>query len=520
MHCVFKKALIASCAITSLCALLSSCSTESPIATGTSLQKSAAANSGTGAVRIINPPDSAFITVSIYQPLNGAIVFRGDPVTIAASAWAIDSQSHITRVVFYKNGVRLGVDYTAPYEFLWRDTTRGVFTLLAKAFDSKGDSGISAPVIITRQDGFIVLSAPLDSQIVPLGDSVVILAKAAGTQFHTIKNVKFYRNTTLMTTMTAPPYRYVWRNPAVGVYRITAIAVDTKGMLDTSNAATIYIKKIPPVVSIGEPANNSMVKAGSTITISAWAYTPDSGGSISYVKIYRNGRLLTTDYSSPYTYTWTNAALGVYALTAVASNSHGVLGYSDTVKVSVVSKIPAIAITAPASGDTFAPNTPVTVQTSLTDFGSVAYVRFLVDSMGYAFVDSIAPYTAEIGLAPGYHTISAVAVVAPGVEYSAIPVYIIVQEYQAPSVSITSPKDSSSFSSPQSITIQATASSANGSIRQVQFFRDSLFLGADSTSPYAYTWVRPPKGSYELRATATDSYGAVGTSQRVLVTIR
>jgi hypothetical protein len=47
-----------------------------------------------------------------------------------------------------------------------------------------------------------------------------------------------------------------------------------------------------------------------------------------------------------------------------------------------------------------------------------------------------------------------------------------------------------------------------------------VFLGIDSTSPYAYTWVRPPRGSYTLRASAIDSYGVMGWSQNVRITVR
>jgi hypothetical protein len=44
----------------------------------------------------------------------------------------------------------------------------------------------------------------------------------------------------------------------------------------------------------------------------------------------------------------------------------------DTVRVAVVSKIPTIAITSPASGDSFPPTARIPVQTSLIDFSGVA----------------------------------------------------------------------------------------------------------------------------------------------------
>jgi|GEM_PF-2176403 len=479
--------------------------------------------------------------VWISQPMNGDVVFRGDTVKISASAWPVDSspKGGISRVLFSVNGIPIGVDSITPYECSWINTAVGVFAVTAKAIGFNGDTGISAPDTVTSLEGFIRLSAPRDSQVFQVGDSVIIAAKAGGVRFHTIRNVMVYRNNALIATLTTAPYQYTWKNAAQGDYRIKAIAVDAKGMQDTSNTVRISILRIPPTVYISEPADNAMVKVGSSITISAWAYAPDSGsGSISSVKFYRNGRLLTTDYTAPYSYTWTNAQLGVYTLTAVAANSRGVLGYSNSVKVSVLSKIPTIAVTAPANGDSFPPTAQIPVQTSLTDLSGVKYVAFVIDSQNFAGQDSSVPYTTAItGLTPGYHTISAVAVTRSGVRYSSNPVYIFVKDYVLPSVSMARPTDGSSFTRPQSIALQAAASSVNGPIQYVQFFLETgasgvdtthpgidtasqVFLGIDSTSPYAYTWVRPPRGSYTLRASAIDSYGVMGWSQNVRITVR
>jgi hypothetical protein len=82
-----------------------------------------------------------------------------------------------------------------------------------------------------------------------------------------------------------------------------------------------------------------------------------------------------------------------------------------------------------------------------------------------------------------------------------------------PAISITSPASGSTFSAPASITINATASDADGTVSKVEFFNGSTKLGEDATSPYTYTWANVDGGSYTIRAVAIDDRGGQATAQ-------
>lgn len=82
-----------------------------------------------------------------------------------------------------------------------------------------------------------------------------------------------------------------------------------------------------------------------------------------------------------------------------------------------------------------------------------------------------------------------------------------------PAISITSPASGSSFANPASITINATASDADGVVSKVEFYNGSTKLGEDATSPYTYTWANVGGGTYSVRAVATDDRGAQATAQ-------
>jgi hypothetical protein len=94
----------------------------------------------------------------------------------------------------------------------------------------------------------------------------------------------------------------------------------------------------------------------------------------------------------------------------------------------------------------------------------------------------------------------------------------IVPVTTAPSVSITSPSNNATFNVPVNITINATASDADG-ISKVEFFQGSTKLSESSTSPYSFVWNNPAGGSYALTTKATDGLGAVTTSSTVNITV-
>lgn len=90
---------------------------------------------------------------------------------------------------------------------------------------------------------------------------------------------------------------------------------------------------------------------------------------------------------------------------------------------------------------------------------------------------------------------------------------------QPPVVSITSPADGASFTPGSNITINATATDADGTVSNVEFFNGATKLGEDDTSPYSFTWNSVPAGSYTLTARATDNGSASTTSGAVNITV-
>jgi len=90
----------------------------------------------------------------------------------------------------------------------------------------------------------------------------------------------------------------------------------------------------PPTVAFTVPADNAAFTVGDAITLTATA--TDADGTVASVKFYDGTTLLTTDNSSPYTYSWTNATAGSHTVKAVATDNSGITAeVTITVKVNV-----------------------------------------------------------------------------------------------------------------------------------------------------------------------------------------
>ncbi len=89
----------------------------------------------------------------------------------------------------------------------------------------------------------------------------------------------------------------------------------------------------PPTVALTSPANNATFTAPAAVSIAATA--SDANGSVTKVAFYQNGNLLGEDTTSPYAYDWSNIAVGVYSLTAVATDNQSATTTSAAILITI-----------------------------------------------------------------------------------------------------------------------------------------------------------------------------------------
>ncbi|HKQ53664.1 MAG TPA: LamG-like jellyroll fold domain-containing protein [Pyrinomonadaceae bacterium] len=90
---------------------------------------------------------------------------------------------------------------------------------------------------------------------------------------------------------------------------------------------------------------------------------------------------------------------------------------------------------------------------------------------------------------------------------------------QPPSVSLTKPAHNATFGRGTTVTLAATAADADGGLQKVEFFEGPNKLGEDATAPYSIAWSNVKAGNYFITARATDSNGAMTTSNGAYIAV-
>ena len=89
----------------------------------------------------------------------------------------------------------------------------------------------------------------------------------------------------------------------------------------------------------------------------------------------------------------------------------------------------------------------------------------------------------------------------------------------APTIMLNTPTNGAAFNVPVNILLQATASDSDGTITKVEFFQNNVKIGESTTSPFSFTWINVPAGSYTLTARAIDNGFATAMSSNVQITV-
>lgn len=148
--------------------------------------------------------------------------------------------------------------------------------------------------------------------------------------------------------------------------------------------------------------------------------------------------------------------------------------------------------------------------------GSVAKIEFY-DGLKLGEV-TVPPYNFIWKNAPnGPHTLTAVVMDATGRSITSSAIHVTVSA--SPTVAITSPASGATITSPASVTLQATASDADGTVAKVEFFQGDTKLGEDTTAPYSFVWNNIQSGSYVLTARVTDNVGLTSGSAPVALRV-
>ncbi|WP_375764765.1 Ig-like domain-containing protein [Archangium gephyra] len=346
--------------------------------------------------------------------------------TVLVSATASDNLG-VARVEFYAEGTLIGTDTSSPYEVSWNSAslTDGVRLLNAKAYDSAGNAGTSASILVyldnTPPD--VAIASPAQEAL--LRGTAVITATASDNQG--MARVEFYDGATLLGTDATSPYQVSWNtaSAANGAHSLTAKAFDSAGNVGTSDAVTVTLDNTAPTTALTAPAQGASVRG--IVAVSA---TASDNLGVDRVEFYAGTTLLGTSTTAPYVVSWDTTALAsgsTVTLTTKAYDTAGNVTVSAARTVTVDPTAPTVAITSPANGASFPIFTfSTTIQASASDNVGVTQVVFY-DGGAVLGTDTSAPYSFSWNLlsaAKGTHTLTAKAYDAAGNVTTSAPISV------------------------------------------------------------------------------------------------
>src|SRR5215217_330419 len=474
----------------------------------------------------VNVIANALPTVNLTSPANNFIFTAGSNLAISMSAG--DADGTVSQVQVYQGATLLGTATAAGngiYNYTWSNVTAGNYSLTAKATDNRGAVTNSAAInVIANALPAASITSPTNNSTFTAGTNLAITVSASDAD-GTVSQVQVYQGTTLLGTATAAGggvYNYTWNNVTAGAYSLTAKATDNRGALTTSTAVNVSSNpNNAPSASITVPASNFTFAAGSNLSISVTA--ADADGTISQVQIYQGATLLgaaTAAGNGVYNYTWLNVAAGSYNLTAKATDNLGAITTSTAISI-IANALPTASITGPANNFIFpsGSNLPISVTAADAD-GTISQVQVYQGAtlLGAATAagGGVYNYTWP-NVAYGSYVLTAKATDNRGAITTSANVNVI--SNAPPTVSITLPATNTIFTTPASITLNASASDADGTISQVQFYQGTTLIGTATAPPFTATWPNVAYNSYSLTAKATDNYGATTTSGAVNVIV-
>ncbi len=460
--------------------------------------------------------------VSLTAPAKGSVWKVGTNITLSATATDADGTNKL--VEFFANGFRLGEDASLPFSLIWSNVAVGSYELTAVTadnFNAKATSGVVNITVVSNLLPTVSLTSPTANATLKAGTNVTLTAAATDSD-GTIARVEFFAGADKIGGKTNSPFSVVWSNLVVGSYTFLAIATDNAGGAATSAPVSIsVVTNFRPVVLITSPGNNAVI-GGPIDLVTINANATDSDNGIARVEFYESTNKIGQDLVTPFSIAWSNVAIGVYTLRAVATDNVGTSSTSAPVTLNVRTNLaPSVSLTNPINNSVFRAPTNITLAATATDSdGGIRKVEFFEGDNKLGEKTNATFSIIWSNSAAGEFILRAIATDISGATKTSAPVNISVITNLAPIVSISTPTNNTAFGGPVDVTITATAADSDGTVNLVEFFESSNKIGAATASPFTITWTNVPVGSYVLTALATDNSGVGATSAPVSLSIR
>jgi uncharacterized repeat protein (TIGR01451 family) len=248
-----------------------------------------------------------------------------------------------------------------------------------------------------------------------VGPANVTITATATDSDGSISQVDFYDSGTLIGAATPTGVANQYQrslNPSFGSHTYFAVATDNGGRTNVSDSVNIFVDGTGNI-SITSPSAGSVFDPSASITVTANA--TNSSGQISKVEFFANSTLIgegSATGNNQYNVSWSSIPVGAYTLSAILTDSSGVVTNSASVNVAVSNR-PSVTILSPVNGTSYSLMSRVSLMATAQDSdGFVSKVDFYANGSLIASGSSIGQdrFTVDWTQVPsGIYSVTAVA---------------------------------------------------------------------------------------------------------------
>jgi hypothetical protein len=386
-------------------------------------------------------------------------------------------------------------------------STTTTYTLTA--IDATGARTTKSATLVVAPDAppLVTLTSPAPGLAYQAPANLALVADAQDSD-GTVTEVSFYAGSTLLGTVSTPPFSWALTGLAAGDYSLTAVALDNRGASTTS-----------------APVSLRVVNATSASATAAFLGTDTTTGGTWKNAYGADGYSLATD----------GVSYPGYATVALAGASSWVWARQNT----TLRALQRAGDASRFAATWFSPTT-FDIDVAFVDGAAHQVALYTLDfdklnrQQAIYVIDAATNTVLDVRIASGFingqywvwrlkghviirlSRIAGANAVVSGLFFDPPPGVV-----GAPVVSLTSPTFGASFTAPAGIPLSAQASAGSGrTIDHVSFYAGPSLVGTATTAPYTFAWTGVPAGTYGVTAVATDSQGVSSTSAALNVVVR
>lgn len=177
-------------------------------------------------------------TISLNSPADNSTFIAPASINLGSNPVAIGAGNSVVKVDYFQGTTLIASATMAPWSASWNNVGAGSYHISAQVTDNLGNIGSTAPVAVIVTDKSVNLVANPAFATAPAS---VTLDVGSNIAEGSVTKVEILNGDTVIATLTAAPFSFVWDGVPVGSYVLRARLTDNLGAVIVSGNIPVSI---------------------------------------------------------------------------------------------------------------------------------------------------------------------------------------------------------------------------------------------------------------------------------------